>query len=168
MSQDEAVPIELRAAREALTTWDGFIAFGFGSGLLARAPGTWGTLVALFLSPALLALPAGWLWMVLALLFALGVVVCDRVGKRLGVDDYGGLVIDEMVSFWLVAALAPPGWTWLLAAFVLFRFFDILKPWPIGLVDRHFHGGLGVMLDDVGAAFYAWIMVLGAERAVGF
>lgn len=134
-----------------------FIAFGFGAGLIRPAPGTWGTLVAYPLFFPLLALGvSGWWLMLLCLpLFVFGVWVCGKTGDALGVHDYGGIVWDEVVGMLMVLALAPAtpaGW---LLAFVLFRVFDIIKPWPIRWFDRQVHGGLGVMLDDVIAALFA-------------
>lgn len=158
------VPIQLRAAREAFSTWDGFCVFGFGSGLLPRAPGTWGTLVAVPLLFPLKTLSVAAYMVVLVALFWLGVWMCDRVGRRLGVEDYGGIVWDEMVGFWLAMAFAPAGWLWVLAGFALFRIFDIFKPWPIALLEFRFQGGLGVMLDDVLAAIYAMVLLAGAQH----
>jgi len=138
-----------------------FIAFGFGSGLARKAPGTWGTLVALPLA-------ALWLWAGLSAdlllaaclpLFLLGCWACEVTGRALGVHDYGGIVIDEVVAMLAVLALAPPTWAGWLAAFVLFRLFDIAKPWPIRWVDAKVHGGFGVMVDDVLAAVMAVIVL---------
>jgi len=141
----------------ALKTPAGFLAFGFGSGLSPFAPGTMGTLVAVPFAIALKSLDPLWYGIVLLLAFALGVVICDRVSKQLGVHDHGGIVWDELVGYWLAVALLPNQWQWLLAAFVLFRFFDILKPWPIGQLDRNCKGGFGIMIDDVLAGMYTLI-----------
>ena len=133
-----------------------FLAFGFGSGLARKAPGTFGTLVAFplywFLAPRLsdIAFIA-----VLIVSFAIGVWVCDITGKALGVADYGGIVWDEVVAMLLVLFFTPSGWEWSLLAFALFRFFDIVKPPPISHFDKNWHGGLGVMFDDILAAGYA-------------
>jgi phosphatidylglycerophosphatase A len=167
MNEPVVVPIRLRAAREVFSSWDGFLAFGFGSGLIPRAPGTWGTLVAVPWIFVLDALPGPAYWLALVALFALGVLICNRVGSRLGVNDYGGIVWDEMVGYWLTMAFVPLTWTWILLGFVLFRLFDILKPWPIGQVDRRLHGGLGVMFDDVLAALYAGILLAACVRWTG-
>jgi phosphatidylglycerophosphatase A len=132
------------------------LAFGFGSGLACKAPGTFGTLVAFpmywYLAPRL---TDAMFMLVLIWCFAIGVWVCDETGKALGEADYGGIVWDEIVSFMLVLFFTPPGWHWSLLAFVLFRFFDILKPPPIRYFDSNWHGGLGVMFDDLLAAGYA-------------
>jgi phosphatidylglycerophosphatase A len=142
-----------------LTNPNHFFAFGFGSGLAPKAPGTFGTLAAI---------PLFWLiqdlsWPIyvalLVVAFVLGVYWCDRSSKALGVHDHGGIVWDEMVGYWLTMFLAPAGWMWMLTGFILFRFFDILKPWPIGVVDRRVHGGFGIMIDDVLAAVYAWMVL---------
>jgi len=143
-----------------------FLAFGFGSGLARFAPGTFGTLVAYpmywFLAPRLSdALMA--LFLVLA--FALGVWVCDVTGRALGVPDHGGMVWDEIVAMLLVLMFTPAGWGWALLAFVLFRFFDILKPQPIRYFDSHWHGGFGVMFDDLLAAGYA-LLCMAAIKSV--
>lgn len=132
-----------------------FLAFGFGSGLASNAPGTFGTLVAFpmywYLAPRLT--DAVFL-LVLIWAFAIGVWVCDKTGTALGVADYGGIVWDEIVAFVLVLFFTPSGWEWSLLAFALFRFFDIAKPPPIRHFDSNWHGGLGVMFDDLLAAGY--------------
>jgi phosphatidylglycerophosphatase A len=133
-----------------------FLAFGFGSGLARKAPGTWGTLMAVpmyvYLAPRLSEMV---FLLLLIWAFVLGIWVCDKTGKALGVADYGGIVWDEIVAFLLVLFFTPPGWGWSLLAFVLFRFFDIVKPPPIKYFDSTWHGGLGVMFDDLLAAGYA-------------
>jgi len=151
--------------RALLTHPAGWIASGFGSGLLPRAPGTAGSLLALV--PwwfALRELPLAWYGAVLVLAFALGVWACGVSGKRLGVDDHRALVWDEFVGQWIALCAAPrSSWPWaaafMIAGFVLFRLFDIWKPWPIRIADRRVHGGFGVMLDDVLAGVYALIVL---------
>ena len=131
------------------------LAFGFGSGLAPVAPGTFGTLAAVPLVAITWQLP---LWMRIALcvlLLAGGTWICGRSARRLGVHDYGGIVMDEIASFYLLMLLLPVGWWWMGAAFVLFRFFDVIKPWPIRTIDRHVGGGFGIMVDDVVAALFA-------------
>lgn len=143
------------------------LAFGFGSGLARKAPGTFGTLVAFpmywYLAPRL-SDPA--FLLVLIWCFAIGVWVCDKAGKTLGQADYGGIVWDEIVAFLLVLFFTPPGWLWSMLAFVLFRFFDITKPPPIRYFDSNWHGGLGVMFDDLLAAGYT-LLCLAFLRSVG-
>jgi len=136
-----------------------FLAFGFGSGAMPFAPGTFGTLAALPIY--LLMLPLS-LWAYLAVVLVmtlLGVWLCHVTSRDLGVHDHGGIVWDEIVGYLITMIAAPPGWQWIVAGFVLFRFFDIIKPWPIGWADRRVHGGLGIMLDDVLAAILAWIVL---------
>ncbi len=136
-----------------------FIAFGFGSGLMPIAPGTWGTLAAM---PVYL-LIAGFSWPIYLIAtlaaFILGVSVCEKVSSDLGIHDYSGIVWDEVVGYMLTMFLAPVSLLWMIVGFFLFRLFDIWKPQPIGYVDKHVQGGLGIMLDDVLAAIPAWIIM---------
>ena len=144
---------ELR--RVALGTPQGLLAFGFGSGLSRHAPGTMGTLAAIPFAILLKSLPSLFYWPVLALLFLVGIYVCGVTARRLGKHDPGGIVWDEMVAYWLLVAFLPAQWSWWLAAFVLFRLFDILKPWPIRQAEKFFQGGIGIMIDDIIAALYS-------------
>jgi phosphatidylglycerophosphatase A len=138
---------------------DFFIAFGFGSGLMPFAPGTWGTLAALPLYLLMMHLsPAVYLGVTL-LAFILGVKVCDSVSRDLGVHDYAGIVWDEVVGYLLTMFLVPIGISWMVVGFALFRLFDIWKPQPIRWVDQRVHGGLGIMLDDVLAALPACLIL---------
>lgn len=143
----------------------GLLAFGFGAGLSPLAPGTMGTLVAIPFVYALKGLEPTVFWPVLLSLFLLGVVVCGTVSRRLGVHDHGGIVWDEMVGYWLSVAFVPLTWYWLLAAFLLFRLFDILKPWPIRQLDQKVGGGFGIMLDDAVAALFT-VAVLALAQLV--
>jgi len=155
--------IKLRAKQLALSSPDGFLAFGFGSGLLPLAPGTMGTLAAVPIAVLLVYFKLMGFWFLLAA-FLLGVWVCDRTARRLGIEDYGGIVWDEMFAFWLVIAFVPFQWPWFLAGFLIFRAFDILKPWPISWLEKTVRGGLGIMLDDVMAAVYT-ILILRVTSA---
>jgi phosphatidylglycerophosphatase A len=134
-----------------------FIAFGFGSGLIRPASGTWGTLMAWVLWRV--AMPPGAsnlaVGLFLAFAFFYGCWVCHRVGKELGEPDHVGMVWDEIAAFWLVLWLSPATWIAQLAAFLLFRLFDIVKPPPIKYFDARLKGGIGVMFDDLLAAVYA-------------
>ncbi len=130
------------------------LAFGFGSGAATKAPGTWGTLAAVVPYLALAQLPLLAYLSVVLLAFIAGVYICGRTAADLGVHDHGGIVWDEFVGLWISLIALPAGWPWLVAGFVLFRIFDIAKPWPIGWADRRVSGGLGIMLDDVLAGFY--------------
>jgi phosphatidylglycerophosphatase A len=140
------------------------IALGFGTGLAPFAPGTVGTLVAF----PLYALAAQWLSPgLLTVAFGLGVWACERCGRDLGVADHGAMNWDEIVAFLLVLVFTPHGLLWQAFAFLAFRFFDIVKPPPIRHVDRELKGGLGVMLDDVIAAFYTLLVLATAKRLLG-
>jgi len=132
-----------------------FVALGFGSGLVPKAPGTFGTLVGLPLFAALMLLPEQWHLILIALLFAAGIHLCQKAGDALGVSDHGSIVWDEIVAILLVLEYTPRLWGWWLVAFILFRFFDIWKPYPIRHCDARIKGGFGVMFDDLLAAIYA-------------
>ena len=132
-----------------------FLAFGFGSGAAPKAPGTFGTLAAVAIYLLLPEMSTSHYLLFLLLSFAVGVWLCGRTSADIGEHDHGGIVWDEFVGFWLTMLLAPPGWLWVVLGFVLFRLFDIVKPWPIGWFDRHVHGGLGIMIDDVLAGLMA-------------
>ncbi|KTC89673.1 phosphatidylglycerophosphatase A [Fluoribacter dumoffii] len=136
-----------------------FIAFGFGSGLMATAPGTWGTLAAIPLY--LLLMGTHWaVYLAITLAaFILGVWVCDKVTQDLGVHDYKGIVWDEVVGYLLTMFMAPKGIFWMICGFILFRIFDIWKPQPIDYIDQKIRGGFGIMLDDVLAAVPSWILM---------
>lgn len=135
------------------------VAFGFGSGLAPVAPGTAGTLVAVPLYLLLAPLTPALYLLTVAVLFVVGIPVCGAAARSLGVHDDRRIVFDEIVGLLVTMAMAPAGLAWLLAGFVLFRIFDVLKPWPIALVDRGVGGGFGIMLDDVLAGIYAAIVL---------
>ncbi len=145
-----------------------FFSLGFGSGLSPFAPGTAGSLLAipLFLLLAYF-LPLWPLLAVVGISFAGGVWFCDVTGKALGVSDHGGIVWDEIVAMWLILAFTPPTWQWFGIAFLLFRLFDIWKPFPIRYFDQHVKGGFGVMLDDLLAAGYALVALKLLEHFYG-
>lgn len=133
-----------------------FIAFGFGTGLSPIAPGTVGTLPGYPLYFLLLTfLPWTTMLVVLTLLFIIGSWWCDIAGKGIGEADHKGIVWDEIIGMAFVLSFTPETPLWWVLAFFLFRFFDILKPWPINLVDRNVKNGFGVMFDDLLAAGYA-------------
>ncbi|KAB7739352.1 phosphatidylglycerophosphatase A [Parvibaculum sedimenti] len=137
------------------------IATWFGSGLMPKAPGTWGSLAAL--PPALfLAWLGGPLALIIgaALAFVIGIPAASRYAAAKGTEDPSEVVIDEVAAQWLVLAalpLAPVAWG---AGFLLFRFFDVVKPWPVSLADARLKGGPGIMLDDIVAAVYAILAIL--------
>jgi phosphatidylglycerophosphatase A len=144
------------------------IAFGFGSGLVPKAPGTAGTLLGLPLFWLIVAVAPDLPNQIILLIatFVLGIWACGRTGRALGVADHGGMVWDEIAAFALVLLFTPPGWIWIAIAFALFRLFDILKPWPIRLADTHIKGGFGVMFDDFLAALYAIAAIKGLQWLV--
>lgn len=132
-----------------------FVAFGFGTGTARFAPGTAGTLAAvpLYLLLQHLSLPA--YLAVIAALFAFGVWLCHGTAQDLAVHDHPGVVWDEIVGYLIAMVAAPSGWVWVVSGFLLFRAFDMLKPWPVSWADRRVGGGLGIMLDDLLAGIYA-------------
>ena len=144
------------------------IATWFGAGLMPAMPGTWASLAAL---------PCAWAIVTLAghaalasasvLAFLLGCWAAARVADASGRVDPGFIVIDEVAAQWLVLVAAPLDWRAYAAAFLLFRLFDIWKPWPIRSVERRIKGGLGIMLDDIVAAFYALALLLIGEGVLG-
>ena len=148
-----------------------FIALGFGAGLAPFAPGTFGTLVAIPIAVGLRAI-TGDLGFALAIvaLFAAGVWASAVTARDLGVPDHGAIVIDEVAAFLLVLFFVGPEPVRVAVAFVLFRFFDIVKLPPAREIDRHWHGGLGIMVDDVVAAGYALVtfaLVVRVQAALG-
>lgn len=134
-----------------------FFALGFGSGLAKKAPGTFGTMAAVPCWFLLDELPLVFLFVAISIAFAIGVWFCERTSRDLGVHDHGGIVWDEFVGLWLTYAFASGSYTSLALGFVLFRIFDIAKPWPIRWLDRRVHGGFGIMIDDVVAGLLAGI-----------
>ena len=143
-------------AKQVFTDLDHFLAFGMGSGLIRPAPGTWGTISGLlvfvllvnYLSPVLAAT-------IMIVLTIYGTWCAHRSAIKMGVHDYGGIVIDEWVGIWITLAVVEPTALNLVVGFVLFRIFDIAKPWPIGWIDRHVSGGIGIMIDDVVAGIFS-------------
>lgn len=149
--------ISLKNPAFLLATW-------FGAGLLPVAPGSWGSLAALPFAWAIAA-TGGWPALALAsvLVFLVGVWAADRTVADTGIEDPGLVVIDEVAGQWLVLLFAKPGWLSYAVGFALFRLFDITKPWPAGWADRTVKGGLGVMLDDVLAAFWGLAIMLALQ-----
>ncbi len=131
------------------------LAFGFGSGLAPKAPGTFGTLVGIPLFLLLAGMPLPAYLVVVAALFVVGIWLCGRASADLGVHDPGSIVWDEIVGLLVTLAAAPATPAVIAAGFVLFRLFDIVKPWPIGWLDRRVGGGFGIMVDDLLAGLYA-------------
>jgi len=145
--------------RQVFTNPIHFLAYGFGAGLSPKAPGTMGTVAAIPLYVGLMTLgqPVYWAFTVLALVA--GVYICGYTAKVIGVDDPKSVVWDEVVGYLITMLCVPFGWLWILAGFLLFRLFDIWKPWPIRWLDRNVKGGLGIMVDDVLAAVFACLIL---------
>jgi phosphatidylglycerophosphatase A len=143
-----------------------FLAFGFGAGLAPVAPGTFGTAIAI---PIVLVLQH--FGFVVHVAFAIaailaGIYVCGESARRMDVHDHPGIVWDEITGYTVTMLAAPSHWSWLLAGFVLFRFFDIAKPWPIREADHSLPGGLGIMLDDVIAGVFAAAILFGFKSFI--
>ena len=162
------------------------IAFGFGSGLSPIAPGTAGTLWAWasFLIGSYFLTTENWLW-IISIGILLGCWICGQVSEELGKKDFGGIVWDEVVAFWLILVLTMPMTIWMQAlAFGVFRFFDAAKPGPIGLIDHHFKHleennnqvpsnikqtlwrGFGIIADDLAAAFLTYLVIVAVQVAI--
>lgn len=138
-----------------------FIATGGYAGYLPKAPGTWGTLVALPINFLLLYLSPERYYAVLVAIFVLAVYTAGSAEKIMDRKDPGSIVIDEIIGM-LIALIAVPASPLLWGvSFLLFRFFDIVKPWPVSWADRHLNGGLGIVMDDVLAGIYAWLVLHG-------
>nr|VFJ92249.1 MAG: phosphatidylglycerophosphatase A [Candidatus Kentron sp. H]VFK00836.1 MAG: phosphatidylglycerophosphatase A [Candidatus Kentron sp. H]VFK04862.1 MAG: phosphatidylglycerophosphatase A [Candidatus Kentron sp. H] len=131
------------------------LSLGFGAGLTPFAPGTMGTLVGVILYIGLQPLSLPWYLLTVAILFVLGIGLCGATARALATPDHPAIVWDEMVGFLVTMTAAPTGWGWVLWGFILFRCFDIAKPWPIGIIDTRIRGGVGIMSDDLLAGLYA-------------
>jgi phosphatidylglycerophosphatase A len=133
-----------------------FLALGFGSGLATKMPGTFGTLAALPLVVLLSYYSSFNVYLIVTILISIaGIWICGKAADDMGVHDDSSIVWDEVAGMLLTMLAIPLSWQTLLAGFVLFRFFDILKPWPISYLDKHVHNGFGIMIDDVLAGLFA-------------
>ena len=143
-------------SRVSLTNPVHFLALGFGSGLAPKMPGTFGTLAALPLVVLLYYYASFSVYLIVTILVSIvGVWICGRTADDMGVHDDSSIVWDEVAGMLITMLAVPLSWQTLLIGFMLFRFFDILKPWPISYLDRHVHGGFGIMIDDVLAGLFA-------------
>ena len=137
------------------------LAVGFGSGLAKFAPGTWGTVAAIPFFLLLAQLPSLYLYIAVALSAIVGIYICGKCAKDCGVHDHGSIVWDEFVGLWITLLFLPAMGLmhpyWIALGFVWFRLFDIWKPFPISLLDKKVHGGLGIMVDDILAGVFALI-----------
>ncbi|MBD1572349.1 phosphatidylglycerophosphatase A [Vibrio sp. S17_S38] len=146
------------------------LAVGFGSGLSPIVPGTTGTLAAIPFYFLIVQLPLMGYFLVVLLAALVGITICQKASDDMKVHDHGAIVWDEFVGFWITMSIVPmlglPIYDWhtLLIGFVLFRAFDMIKPWPIIVLDRRVHGGFGIMVDDVlagiMAGFSLWLIVV--------
>jgi phosphatidylglycerophosphatase A len=140
------------------------LAFGFGSGLAPKAPGTFGTVIGVLFYLLLQPLQLPIFIAVTIAVCLVGIPICGVAATRLGVHDHSGIVWDEIAGYLVTMAFVPHGWLWVIAGFIAFRIFDILKPWPICVLDRKLKGGFGIMLDDVVAGIFAgatlWLLNL--------
>jgi phosphatidylglycerophosphatase A len=150
------------------------LATGFGSGLSPIVPGTMGTLASIPLYLLLVQLPLSAYIVMLIVTFFIGIKICQVTSDDMGVHDHGSIVWDEFVGMWLTMLIVPllklpaDEWKWLITGFVLFRFFDMVKPWPIGWLDARIHGGLGIMIDDIVAGIMAGISLYMVGLAAGW
>jgi phosphatidylglycerophosphatase A len=139
------------------------LAFGFGSGAAPRAPGTWGSFAAIPLRYGCAWLPLVAYWLVVLLAFLVGIWLCGKTATDLKVHDHGGIVWDEFVGMWIALGLFPDQIYGVMLAFLIFRFFDVLKPWPISWLDERLPGGLGIMVDDVVAGGMALLCLIAID-----
>jgi phosphatidylglycerophosphatase A len=134
-----------------------FIALGFGSGLVPKAPGTFGTIAGLPFVLLLSSISHFYLALIILFMSICGIYICGKAAKDAGVHDHGAIVWDEIVGLLITMFAMPITWQSLLMGFLLFRLFDILKPWPISFLDKNCTGGFGIMIDDIVAGFVAWL-----------
>ncbi|MGF1847996.1 phosphatidylglycerophosphatase A [Vibrio lentus] len=150
------------------------LATGFGSGLSPIIPGTMGTLASIPFYLLLVQLPFPIYVILVVVSCIIGIKICQVTSDDMGVHDHGSIVWDEFAGFWITMGLVPllgipvNDWKWLLAGFVLFRFFDMVKPWPIGWLDKRVHGGLGIMIDDIVAGIMAAISLYAVAHFAGW
>ncbi|MGF1760399.1 phosphatidylglycerophosphatase A [Photobacterium sagamiensis] len=145
------------------------LATGFGSGLSPIVPGTMGTLASIPFYLLMVQLPFAAYLLITIIAAIIGITICQKTSDDMGVHDHGSIVWDEFVGFWITMAIAPVlSWQWVLTGFILFRFFDMVKPWPISWLDKHVHGGFGIMIDDILAGFMAMITLWGVGYWLGW
>ncbi len=152
--------------RVLLSSPGNLLAFGFGSGLAPWAPGTFGTLTAIPFYLLLTRIDPYLYLGVIVFGFVAGIKFCANAADELGTHDHPAIVWDEMVGMWIALWLVPFTWFNLLLGFLLFRLFDIVKPWPIRSLDRHVRGGTGIMVDDVVAGILANLVLVLITRSI--
>jgi phosphatidylglycerophosphatase A len=145
-----------------------FLGFGFGSGLIPLMPGTMGSLAAIPLILIMSYLPLMVYIVITVIAAVLGILICQKVSDDLGVHDHGSIVWDEIVGMMIVFIAVPITWHSILLGFILFRVFDILKPWPISFFDKNVHGGWGIMVDDIIAGVFSLICLNGIYYAYSY
>ena len=131
------------------------LAVGFGSGLAPKAPGTFGTLAAIPIFLIMAPFATKYYAAVVAIMAIFGIYICGKTATDVGVHDHPAIVWDEFVGFVITMFMIPPSLVTIAVGFALFRFFDIVKPWPISLLDKNCQGGAGIMIDDIVAGFMA-------------
>ena len=136
-----------------------WISLGFGSGKAPVAPGTFGTVVGVLIYLLLSDINVYLYIAIIVVFYFLGVWASQVYSDYLGVHDHGSIVWDEVVGYMITMIAIPAQWQWVLLGFILFRLFDIWKPWPIRWLDEKVHGGTGIMIDDVLAGIYAWLIL---------
>jgi phosphatidylglycerophosphatase A len=136
-----------------------FIAFGLGSGAMPFAPGTFGTLMAIPFYLLLRQLPLLYYISFVLIFIIFASILSDKISKDTSTHDHPGMCIDEFAGFFVTMVNAPVGWQWILLGFIFFRFFDIVKPWPINIIDKKMQSGFGMILDDVLAGIYAFTII---------
>ncbi len=141
-----------------------FCGVGFGSGLAPKAPGTFGSAFALLFVPIWLSLGFNLSLIAIIIMSLVGIYICGQTAKVIDVHDDGRIVWDEFagqsITFLPLLYLQQMNWMWIIAGFILFRIFDVWKPWPIRVIDRQVHGGFGIMLDDIIAGVWAALCTL--------
>ena len=166
--------IILKPNKLLFKNFSAFLALGFGSGLMKKAPGTFGTLMAIPFLFFFQLLSQPLIYLFIITMFFIGIYVADKTSQALAMKDPSCIVIDEVVGFLLliilVGQLSEVGVSItkidFLMAFILFRIFDIWKPFPIDLLEKKFKGGFGIMIDDIGAAIYAYIIFILIHYAI--
>ena len=155
MASPPARPPQLHPSPQFLRHPVQWLAFGFGSGLSPWAPGTVGTLLAVPMYLVIAQWNLLYYSVVLVAAALLGIWICGAASRQLQVHDHPGIVWDEFVGYWITMWAVPSDWEWVIAGFVVFRVYDIVKPWPVSLLDRKVGGGLGIMVDDMLAGVMA-------------
>ncbi len=143
-----------------------FIASFFFIGKFPYAPGSLGSFIALLLFPLFSSIPFYYLFFIFTLFFTVGVWTSGIYAKKIGKDDPSEVIIDEVVGMWFALLLSPKNFKYWFLSFFLFRFFDIVKPFPIRFLERKIKGGWGIMLDDIAASIYSIVVLRGIDKCL--